>query len=87
MIAATNRPMQEALEVGKLRDDLYYRLNVFKIPIPPLRERLEDLDLLVAHFIEELNHEQGKDVEGLDNEALALLRRIPGRATSANSET
>ena len=48
VIAATNRPLNEALESRKLREDLYYRLNVFKITIPPLRERLEDLDLLVA---------------------------------------
>lgn len=74
VIAASNRPMQEALAVGKLRPDLYYRLKVFQIPIPPLRERLEDLELLVAHFIEAINREQSKDVEGLDSEALALLR-------------
>lgn len=74
VIAASNRPMQEALEAGKLRPDLYYRLKVFQIPIPPLRGRLEDLELLVAHFIEEINREQSKDVEGLDNEALALLK-------------
>jgi len=74
VIAASNRPMQEALAVGKLRPDLYYRLKVFQIPIPPLRERLEDLELLVVHFIEEINREQSKDVEGLDNEALALLK-------------
>jgi DNA-binding NtrC family response regulator len=54
--------------------DLYYRLKAFQIPIPPLRERLEDLELLVVHFIEEINREQSKDVEGLDNEALALLK-------------
>ena len=74
VIAATNRPLHEALESRKLREDLYYRLNVFKITIPPLRERLEDLDLLVAHFVEELNQEHGKDVDGLDAESLAAFR-------------
>jgi transcriptional regulator with PAS, ATPase and Fis domain len=74
VIAATNRPLDEALAGGKLREDLYYRLNVFRIAIPPLRERLEDLDLLVAHFVEELNREHGKDIEGLDPESMAALR-------------
>src|SRR6266852_2629528 len=74
VIAATNRPLREALDGGKLRADLYYRLNVFRIAIPPLRERLEDLDLLVAHFVEELNQEHGKDVDGLDAESLAAFR-------------
>jgi transcriptional regulator with PAS, ATPase and Fis domain len=74
VIAATNRPLHEALEGRKLREDLYYRLNVFRIGIPPLRERLEDLDLLVAHFVEELNQEHGKEVDGLDAESLAALR-------------
>src|SRR5260370_30210328 len=74
VIAATNRPLHEALEGRKLRADLYYRLNVFRIAIPPLRERLEDLDLLVAHFLEELNQEHGKDVDGLDAESLAAFK-------------
>ncbi|HEX4208941.1 MAG TPA: sigma 54-interacting transcriptional regulator [Candidatus Binataceae bacterium] len=74
VIAATNRPLDEALASGKLREDLYYRLNVFKIAIPPLRERLEDLDLLVADFVEELNREHGKDIGGLDPESMAALR-------------
>ena len=74
MIAATNRPLRQALEERKLREDLYYRLNVFRIAIPSLRERLEDLDLLVAHFVEELNQEHGKDVDGLDAESLAAFK-------------
>lgn len=74
VIAATNRPLDEALRERELREDLYYRLNVFKILIPPLRERLEDLDLLVAYFIEEVNREQGKEVEGLDSESFEALR-------------
>src|SRR5260370_20644531 len=82
VIAATNRPLHEALEGRKLREDLYYRLNVFRITIPPLRERLEDLDLLVAHFVEELNQEHGKDVDGLDAQSLAALTAYdwPGNA-------
>jgi transcriptional regulator with PAS, ATPase and Fis domain len=89
VIAASNRPMQEALAVGKLRPDLYYRLKVFQIPIPPLRERLEDLELLVVHFIEEINREQSKDVEGLDDEALALLKAHtwPGNVREFRNES
>jgi len=55
VIAATNRPLEEALADGKLREDLFYRLNVFPIHLPPLRERQEDLDLLAEHFLFELN--------------------------------
>lgn len=74
VIAATNRPLDEALRDSKLRKDLYYRLNVFKIPIPPLRERLEDVDVLAPRFIEEVNRDQGKEVDGLDSESLAALK-------------
>ena len=87
VIAATNRPLHEALESRKLREDLYYRLNVLKMTIPPLRERLEDLDLLVAHFVEELNQEHGKDVDGLDAESLAAFRATIGRATCGSFGT
>lgn len=74
VIAATNRPLHEAVETGKLRRDLYHRLKVITIAIPPLRERLEDLDLFVARFIEDINREQAKDVDGLDSESVAAFK-------------
>jgi DNA-binding NtrC family response regulator len=59
IIAATNRPLDEALKAGKLREDLLYRLNVFPIPLPPLRERGDDVERLAEHFLAELNAAEG----------------------------
>jgi len=73
VIAATNVNLQEAVRNGRFRDDLYYRLNVINIRIPPLRERLEDIPLLARHFIERLSVEIGKDVEDISENALQLL--------------
>ncbi len=73
VIAATNKDLKEALREGSFRDDLYYRLNVIPIHIPPLRERKEDIPLLVDHFIEKFNIEMDKCVEGLDRKAIRKL--------------
>jgi DNA-binding NtrC family response regulator len=73
VIAATNKDLAEEVRQGRFRDDLYYRLNVIEIRIPPLRERREDLPLLTGHFIERLAHELGKDVGGISDDALKLL--------------
>ena len=62
VIAATHVNLQQAVAEGKFRDDLFYRLNVIEIRIPPLRERREDIPLLARHFMERLSHELGKDV-------------------------
>jgi DNA-binding NtrC family response regulator len=75
IIAATNRDLKKAVDEGKFRDDLYYRLNVISIELPPLREHTEDIPLLADHFIEKFNIEMGKNVERISEEALHLLMR------------
>jgi DNA-binding NtrC family response regulator len=73
VIAATNLEVRSAIENGKLREDLYYRLNVFGLRAPPLRERKEDIHLLAQHFIRESNQKHGTQVEALRARALKLL--------------
>jgi DNA-binding NtrC family response regulator len=73
VIAATHVNLQQAVADGKFRDDLYYRLNVIEIRIPPLRERREDIPLLARHFMERLGHELGKDVADFSEGALKVL--------------
>jgi DNA-binding NtrC family response regulator len=73
VIAATNVDLERAVREGKFRDDLYYRLNVISINIPPLRERREDIPLLAGTFIERLSHELGKEIAGITEGALRIL--------------
>ena len=75
VIAATNKELAKALQDGTLREDLYYRLNVFAIALPPLRDRLEDLTDLAQAFVEEFNTRHGRNVRGVDESALDALRR------------
>jgi transcriptional regulator with PAS, ATPase and Fis domain len=75
LIAATNKDLVKEILAGRFRKDLYYRLNVAYIYIPPLRERREDIPLLVEHFIEEFNHKCGSSVRGISPEALNLLMK------------
>ena len=73
LIAATNRSLQQAVEEGRFRADLFYRLNVVPIKLPPLRERQEDIHLLLDHFLAESNRDNGKQVR-LSREVLDFLR-------------
>jgi DNA-binding NtrC family response regulator len=73
VIAATNCDLEEAVKSGKFRDDLFYRLNVINIHIPPLRERREDIPLLVRSFIERLSPELGKEIDDITESGLKLL--------------
>jgi DNA-binding NtrC family response regulator len=75
LVAATNRDPARAIAEGGLREDLYYRLAVFTVALPPLRERLEDLAELMRVFLEEFNERHRRAVRGLDDAALAVLRR------------
>jgi two-component system nitrogen regulation response regulator GlnG len=73
VIAATNQNLEELVEEGLFRRDLYYRLKVFSIHLPPLRERLDDLPLLLNHFVRVFNHELGTSVHGTSVEAMQIL--------------
>jgi len=75
LIAATNRNLEELIAHGQFREDLYYRLNVVPIHLPALRERVEDLPFLVAHFVQRCNERLGKAVQGLSPAALTALER------------
>ncbi|MDP3738780.1 MAG: sigma-54 dependent transcriptional regulator [Hyphomonadaceae bacterium] len=74
IISATNRDLATQVKEGRFREDLYYRLNVFPIEIPSLRERREDLPALVEHFVRRFNAEEGKNVPGLAPDTMAMLQ-------------
>jgi PAS domain S-box-containing protein len=73
IIVATNKDLQKEMRKGTFREDLYYRVNVVRIELPPLRRRKEDIPLLVDHFIERFNRIQGKSIQGISADALSLL--------------
>jgi len=74
VVAATNRRLEEAVEKGDLREDLYYRLNVFHIPLPPLRARLDDLPQLVEALLRDSNLKNATRVTGVDDAVMDLFR-------------
>lgn len=73
-IFATNRNLAEMTKLGTFREDLYHRMNVVQIAVPALRERLEDLDLLVTHFIAKLNKKLGKLIQGVSNDVIDIFK-------------
>ncbi|MBU5439250.1 sigma 54-interacting transcriptional regulator [Tissierella sp. MSJ-40] len=74
IIAATNQDLESMMEEDNFRDDLYYRLNVIPIDLPPLRERLDDIDILVYHFIKKYSNKLDKKIDSISNEALDILK-------------
>jgi transcriptional regulator with PAS, ATPase and Fis domain len=73
VILATNRSLPDLVSRGEFRSDLYYRINVVRMVLPPLRERKEDVPLLVEHFISRFNRLKGKDISGASPETTAIL--------------
>jgi len=74
LLAATNTDLRAAVAEGRFRDDLFYRLRVMELSLPPLRERIEDLELFIATFLGEFNQTLGKQIRGVSPQALALMR-------------
>jgi DNA-binding NtrC family response regulator len=88
VIAATNKVLRESVEKGEFRRDLYYRLNVLHIDVPPLRERREDIPLLVRRFVQDLASEQGRDAPEVSEEAMAILQNYdwPGNVRELRNQ-
>ncbi|MFC1761993.1 helix-turn-helix domain-containing protein, partial [Planctomycetota bacterium] len=80
ILAATNKQLDQEVESGAFREDLYYRVHVVKLTLPPLRERREDIPMLIDHFIERFNGKYGKDICCVSNDVLTDLLRhdFPG---------
>ncbi|MFQ5694107.1 MAG: sigma 54-interacting transcriptional regulator, partial [Nitrospinota bacterium] len=88
VIAATHRDLSEEVRAGRFREDLFYRLNVFRIPLPPLRERREDIPLLAQHFLEEASRRAGKRPTGIHPDALHCMtvHPFPGNIRELENE-
>jgi Nif-specific regulatory protein len=88
ILCATNRPLEKEVEAGRFRQDLYYRLRVFPIRLPPLRERREDVRLLAEHFLAKYTHDMKKAVAGFSNDAMDQLAayRWPGNIRELENE-
>lgn len=80
LVAATNRNLKDMVNEGEFREDLFFRLNIIPVDLPPLRERKDDLELLTRHFLEKFSGEIGKEIRGLSSESFAMLENyeFPG---------
>ncbi len=76
-MSATNKNMEELLGEGKFRDDLFYRINVIPIHVPPLRERVEDIPHLIAHYLERINQINRKAIRYISPQALEAIEAYP----------
>jgi formate hydrogenlyase transcriptional activator len=87
IIASTNRTLEEEIRKGRFREDLFYRLNVFPITIPPLRQRKEDIPLLVDYFVAKFNKKTGKKIETMSKDTLNILQEYdwPGNVRELES--
>jgi transcriptional regulator with GAF, ATPase, and Fis domain len=87
IIAASNRNLEEEARDGRFREDLFYRLNVFPITIPPLRQRKDDIPLLIMHFVAKFNKKMGKKIESVSQKTMALLQEYhwPGNVRELES--
>jgi len=74
IIAATHRDLEKLVQEGAFREDLFYRLNVIPLEVPPLRVRKQDIPLLITHFLREFNLKNGRDVKGVTNDAMIILK-------------
>jgi Nif-specific regulatory protein len=88
IVAATNRNLEKEVAEGRFREDLYYRLKVFPLRVPALRERREDVPLLAAYFLERYTREFGREIAGFTQPALELLRAYawPGNVRELENE-
>ena len=73
LITATNKDLYSKVLDGSFREDLYYRLSVFPLHLPPLRERIDDIPLLVSHFMEKFNRQMGRSIQGIADRVLEIL--------------
>jgi transcriptional regulator with PAS, ATPase and Fis domain len=87
VVVATNKNLTEMVKTGHFREDLYYRINVVSIKLPPLRDRRCDIPLLVDHFIDRFNARYNKQIPGIDENALFLLLQHEYPEISANWKT
>jgi formate hydrogenlyase transcriptional activator len=87
VIAATHRDLKQMVEDGEFRSDLFYRLHVFPLPVPPLRDRREDIPILVRHYVDKYSRRMNRRIETIPSQAMEVSPAIPGRAMCASCKT